>query len=136
MTFVSSYAHFTDKFFKIIFDLDRLIALFTMQLFRGKNSLAYGSQWRTQEKISGGAQGRGSGLVGGPGGGAPLTPENFRKFAKNSRRKLQTLLYFRLFCKEITKPCVKFSRVSRKNTTGRGNFEKILKIFDENSMKN
>ena len=49
----------------------------------------------------------------GSGGGAPRTPENFRKFAKNSRRKL---LYFRLFCKKISKPCGKFSRVWTKNT--------------------
>ena len=88
------------------------------------------SQWRTQEKISGGVQGRGSGLVGGPGGGAPRTPENFRKFAKKFRRKLQKLLYFRLFCKEITNPSVKFLRVWTKNTIGWENFEKILKIFE------
>ena len=36
------------------------------------------SQWRTQEKISRGFK------VGGPRGAAPRTPENFRKFAKNS----------------------------------------------------
>ena len=41
------------------------------------------SQWRTQEKISGGGFKVLAGLVGGPGGGAPRTPENFRKFAKN-----------------------------------------------------
>ena len=44
------------------------------------------------------------------------------------------MLYFRLFCKEITKPCVKFSHGWKKNTIGWGNFEKILKIFDENSI--
>ena len=90
----------------------------------------HGDQWRTQEKISGGVQGRGSGLVGGPWGGAPRTPENFRKFSKNSPRKLQKLLYFRLLCQEITKPCGKFSRVWTKNTIALGNFEKILKICE------
>ena len=29
-----------------------------------------------------------AGLVGGPGGGAPRTPENFRKFAKNFLKKI------------------------------------------------
>ena len=69
------------------------------------------------------------------GGGPPLTQENFRKFAKNSWRKLQKMLYFRLFCKNILKPCVKFWRVWTKNTIVWGNFEKILKILDENSME-
>ena len=81
-------------------------------------------------KKFGGVQGRGSALVGGPGGGAPRTPENFRKFAKNSRRKLKKILYFRLFCKEITKSRVKYSRVWTKNTIGWGNFQRILKLFD------
>ena len=48
---------------------------------------------------------------------------------------MQKLLYFRLFCKEITKPCVKFSRVWTKNTICWVNFEKILKLFDENSIE-
>ena len=86
-------------------------------------------------KNFGGVQGRGSGLVGGPGGGAPRTPENVRKFARNSWRKLQKMLYLRIFCKEISKPCVKFSRVWTKNTIVLGNSEKISKIFDENSMQ-
>ena len=45
------------------------------------------------------------------------------------------MLYFRLFCKEISRPCVKFSRVWTKNTTVWGKFQKILKFFDENSME-
>ena len=61
--------------------------------------------------------------------------ENFRKFSKNSWRNLQKLLYFCLFCKEITKPFAKFSRVWTKNAIVWGKFEKILKIFDENSME-
>ena len=73
--------------------------------------------------------------------------ENFRKFAKNSRRKLQKLLYFRLFCKEIftnlwkfyKSTCVKFLRVWTKNTIGWENFEKIfenLKKIPEENCKN
>ena len=60
--------------------------------------------------------------------------ENFRNFAKKSLRKLQKMKYFRLFCKEFSKPRVKFSRVWTKTTIGWGNFEKILKMFDENSI--
>ena len=45
------------------------------------------------------------------------------------------MLYFRLFCQKISKPCVKFSRVWTKNTIVWEYFEKILKFFDENSME-
>ena len=87
-------------------------------------------------KNFGGVQGRGSGLVGGPGGlTLPRTPENFRKFAKKFPKKIAKMLYFRLFCKKISKPCVTFSRVWTKNTIVWGNFEKILKIFDGNSIE-
>ena len=57
----------------------------------------------------------------------PRTPENFRKFAKKFRKKIAKMQYFLLFCKKISKPCVKFSRVWTKNTIGWGNFETILK---------
>ena len=78
---------------------------------------------------------RGSGLVGGPGGGAPRTPENFRKLKKkNSRRKLKKRCIFAYYAKN-SKPCVKFSRVWTKNTIVWGKLEKILKISDENSME-
>ena len=53
-------------------------------------------------------------LAGGPGEEPPLVTENFRKFAKYSIRKLQKMEYFRLFNKDTTKPCVRFSRVGRK----------------------
>ena len=72
-----------------------------------------------------------AGLVGGP-GGAPWTPVNFRKFAKKFLKKIAKKQYFGLFCKRISKPRCKFSRVWTKNTIGSGNFEKILQIFDEN----
>ena len=45
------------------------------------------------------------------------------------------MFYFRLFCKKISKPCVKFSRVWTINTIVWGEFEKILKTFDDNSME-
>ena len=45
------------------------------------------------------------------------------------------MLYFRLFCKKISKPCVKFSRFWTKNTIVWGKFEKILKMLDENAME-
>ena len=83
------------------------------------------------EKISG-FQGRGSGLVGGPGGSVPRRIfENLQKIPE----KIAKMLYFRLFCKEISKLCVKFLRVWTKNTIVWGKFEKSLKIFDENSME-
>ena len=43
--------------------------------------------------------------------------------------------YFRLFCKEISKPCLKFSRVWTRNTISWGKFEKNLKFLDENSIE-
>ena len=43
--------------------------------------------------------------------------------------------YFRLCYKDTSKPCIKLSRVWTKNTTGWGNFEKILKSFNENSIE-
>ena len=49
-----------------------------------------------------------AGLVGGPGGEAPRTPENFRKFEKNVLRKLQKMKYFSIFFKKFNKPCVNF----------------------------
>ena len=70
------------------------------------------------------------------GGKTQLVGEILRNF-ENLQKILQEkskLLYFRLFCKEITKPCVKFSRVSTKNTSRCGhfeNFENFQKIPDE-----
>ena len=43
--------------------------------------------------------------------------------------------YFSLFFKIISKPCVKLLRVWTKNTIGWEYFEKILKIFDDNSIE-
>ena len=66
--------------------------------------------------------------------GSPRKPENFRKFAKNSLSKLQKCSIFANFSKNF-KPSVKLSRVWTKNRIGWGNFEKIEKIFDENSIE-
>ena len=76
------------------------------------------------------------GLVGAPGGGASLMTENFRKLATYSLRKLQKMQCFRLFYKDTSKPYIKLSRVWMKNTTGWGNFAKILKSFNANSIEN
>ena len=58
-----------------------------------------------------------AGLVGGTGGGAPRTPENFRKFAKKFLKKIAKIHYFSKFFKRFNKPCVKFLRVWMKNTS-------------------
>ena len=68
------------------------------------NYMNRGIQWHTQEKISG-VQVM-AGLVGGPGGGAPRTPENFRKFAKNSLRKLQKCSIIAYFSKNFQNPAL------------------------------
>ena len=49
-------------------------------------------------------------------GGAPRTPENFRKFAKKFSKKIAKMPYLFLFCRNISKQCGKFSRVWTKNT--------------------
>ena len=74
------------------------------------------------------------GLAGGPGGGAPRTPENFRKFAKKFLKKIAKNAIFSAILQKNSKPCVKFSRVWTKNKIGWGNFEKFSKIFDGNSI--
>ena len=90
-------------------------------------------QWRTQEKISGGFKVM-AGLVEGPGAEPPGRRRIFENLQRKFLKKIAKMQYFGLFCKNISKPCVKFSRVKTKNTIGWGNFEKILKIFDENSI--
>ena len=46
-------------------------------------------------------QGRGYGLVGGPGAGSPGRRRIFENLQKNSSGKLQKTLYFGLFCKKF-----------------------------------
>ena len=60
-----------------------------------------------------GVQGRGSGLVEGRGRrGSPPDAGEFSKFCKKiPEENCKKMLYFRLFCKKNSKPCVKFSRV-------------------------
>ena len=55
---------------------------------------------------------------------------DFRKFSKNIFWKFRTIHYFSIFFKRFNKPCVNFSRVWTKNTIGWGNFEKILRFFE------
>ena len=43
--------------------------------------------------------------------------------------------YFSIFSKTFNKPCVNFLRVWTKKPKLLGNFEKILKFFDENSIE-
>ena len=56
------------------------------------------------------------------------------KFAKRYLKKIAKMHYFSIFFKKSNKPCVNFSRFWTKNKL-LGNFEKILKIFDENSIE-
>ena len=65
-------------------------------------------QWRTQEKISGGVQGRGSGLVGSPGAEPQI--------AKNA-------VFSPILQRNYKTTCSIFARLDEKH-----NFEKILKI--------
>ena len=69
---------------------------------------------------------------GGSGGGAPRTPENFRKISKNLLWKLLKMHYFSIFFKKVNKACVNFSLVWTKNT----NFGEILKNFEKCSEVN
>ena len=72
---------------------------------------------------------------GGSGGGPPRTSDNFRKFAKVFLRKVQKMHNFSLCSTKLYKPCVNFSCVWKKNTNGWEIFDKILKIFDDNSIE-
>ena len=76
----------------------------------------------------------GSGLLGGPGGDASRTPENIRKFAKDSRRKFQKCCIFAYF-EKISKPSVKFSHVWTKNTIDGEILGKFWKFLMKNQLK-
>ena len=60
--------------------------------------------------------------------GSARTPEKFRKFAKHSRRKLQKMLYFRLFCKKFQNHALNLRACGRKT-------QLFWEISDENSME-
>ena len=60
-------------------------------------------------------------------------PENFRKFSKSFLRKLRQIHYFSIFFKRFNKPYVTFRAFARKHKFI-GNFEKLLKILDKNSI--
>ena len=68
-------------------------------------------------------------LVGDPGGGAPRTPENFRKFAKKFLKKIAKRHYFMLFFKKNY--ALNFCAFGRKTQL----VGKILIIFVENSIE-
>ena len=70
------------------------------------------SQWRTQEKFRGGVQGRGSGLVGGPGAEPP------KKMAKNA-------VFSPILQKNFKTMRSIFARLDEKHDC-LGNFEKFL----------
>ena len=76
-----------------------------------------------------GVQGRGSG------GGASRTPDNVRKFAKKFLKKMAKNGVFSPILQKSFKTMRSiFARLDEKHNCF-GNFEKILKIFDENSME-
>ena len=58
--------------------------------------------------------------------------ENFLTFSKDFLRNLRKMHSFSIFFKRLNKPCVNFSRVWTKKHKLLWNWEKILKIFDEN----
>ena len=72
---------------------------------------------------------------GGPGAEAPGGQRIFENLQKISLENCE-MHYFSLFFKKFNNPCVKFSSVWTKNTICLANFEKLLQIFDENSIKN
>ena len=43
--------------------------------------------------------------------------------------------YLSIFFKRFNKPCVNFSRIFDEKRKALGNFEKIVKIFDENAIE-
>ena len=77
-----------------------------------------------------------AGLVEGPGVEAHWTPANVRKFAKGFLKKIaKNALFQPIFQKEFKNPALNFRAFGRKTIVW-GNFEKVLKIFAENSMQN
>ena len=70
-----------------------------------------------------------AGFVGGPAGGAPGTPENFRKFAKKFRKKIATnALFEHILQKNLANHSLIFRAFGRK-TQIIGKFSKIFKQF-------
>ena len=67
----------------------------------------------------------GVGLVGGPRGGAPRTPENLRKFSKNFLRKSQKCIILPHFSKKLTDPDLIFRAFGQKTQL----FGKLLRIL-------
>ena len=61
--------------------------------------------------------------------------EIFKKFSKTFLRKQQKTNYFGIFFKKFNKLCVNISHVWTTITNCQVNYEKILKILDENSIE-
>ena len=59
----------------------------------------------------------------------------FSKICKKFLKKIAKNPVFLSILQKDSKPCVKFSRVWTKNTIGWGNFEKIVRFFDENAIE-
>ena len=62
-------------------------------------------------------------------GRSPPDAGEFSKISKKFPKKVEKMLYYRLFSKDITKLRVKFSRLWTNNTIRWGNIERILKIL-------
>ena len=71
----------------------------------------------------------------GSGGGRAWTPVNFRKFTKNSLRKLQNAVFPLILQRKFKILALNFLVFWRK-TIDWGNFVKIWKFFDANSIEN
>ena len=106
-----------------------------MQSLKGCCRLLLKLQWRSQafgswENTFGGGSREGS-----EGRSPPPRAGEFSKICKNLLRKLLKMHYFSIFFEEINKTCVNISCVWTKNTNRQEFFEKMLKIYDENSIE-
>ena len=71
-------------------------------------------QRRRQDFGSGGGTFQGVGLVGGPGGGAPRTPENFENFQKISQENCKNWIILVDFSKKLKNPALNFRALDEK----------------------
>ena len=86
------------------------------------------------KNFGGGVQGRGSGLVGGPGAEPPGRRRIFENLQKIHEENGKKCCIFDYFAKNFKTMWSIFARLDDKHNC-LGNFEKFLKIFDENSME-
>ena len=119
-------------FFAHLYEKKQLIGNFVIisatNFFKKLRKIHYFSQWRTQETISGGgAQCRGSGLV-----GSCLGFENLQKFIEDNCKNAA----FSPILKKNFKPCGKFSRARTKNTIVLAILRKFWQFLMKNQLKN